>query len=59
MIGDIQWAIQALGPARVMFGSDTADNLPVEVAKYRAMELDDETRTAVLGGTATRVFKLD
>jgi predicted TIM-barrel fold metal-dependent hydrolase len=59
MIGDIQWAIQALGPDRVMFGSDTADNLPVEVAKYRAMGLDDETRAAVLGGTAARVFKLN
>src|SRR5438067_915269 len=37
MVGDIQWAIQALGPDRVMVGSDTADNLPGEGAKYASM----------------------
>jgi|SRR5581483_7291089 len=58
-VGDIGWAIQTLGAGRVMFGSDTADNLPVELAKYHSMALSDETRAAVLGGTAARVFKLD
>jgi predicted TIM-barrel fold metal-dependent hydrolase len=41
-----------------MFGSDTMDNVAVELAKYRSLDLDDEKRAQVLGGTAAQVFKL-
>lgn len=53
---DIRAMIDAVGARRLMFGSDGADNVGVELAKYAALGLDDETRTAVLGGNARRVF---
>ncbi len=58
MVGDIAWAIATVGADHVMFGSDTTDNVAVELAKYRSLDLDDEKRAQVLGGTAAQVFKL-
>jgi predicted TIM-barrel fold metal-dependent hydrolase len=58
MVGDIGWAIAELGADRVLFGSDTRENLGVELAKYEALNLDAETRAAVLGGNASRIFGL-
>lgn len=56
---DIEFALDALGPDRVMFGSDLVTNVAPEVSKYRALDLDDATLDAVLGGTARTVFGLD
>lgn len=56
--GDIQWMISTLGPDRVMMGTDMASNVPVEVAKHKALDLRPEVYEKVMGGTATNVFKL-
>ena len=58
MIGDIAWAISELGAERVMFGSDTPDNVPVELAKFNALTLTDQQRQQVLGGAVSTAFKL-
>jgi uncharacterized protein len=50
--------IDRIGADRVMFGSDHLSNLPVELAKYRAIGLDDEGLARILGGTAVEVFGL-
>jgi hypothetical protein len=55
---DIRWMINTIGADRVMMGADLPSNVPVEVAKYRALELDTETYDQVMGGTAVSVFKL-
>ena len=56
--GDIGVMIQRLGADRVMFGTDSPNNVTTEFAKYRSLDLDEATSTAVLGGTARRVFGL-
>jgi uncharacterized protein len=56
---DVEFAIDELGPERVMFGSDLVTNVAPELAKYRALGLDEATLDAVLGGTAREVFGLD
>jgi predicted TIM-barrel fold metal-dependent hydrolase len=56
---DIQAMLAAVGPERVLFGTDGADNVGVELAKYDALGLDDDVRAAVLGGNARRVYGLD
>ena len=50
--------ITAVGSGRVMLGSDHPLNLPVELAKYRALGLPDQELADVLGGTAAHVFQL-
>ncbi len=50
--------LEVAGAARLMWGSDHPANLPVELAKYRALGLGAEDLGAVLGGTAQRVFGL-
>ena len=54
----VQRAIAELGPQRVLFGSDIALNIPVERAKFSALELADDARAWCLGGSATSVFAL-
>ena len=51
--------VRAIGAARVMFGSDHPSNVASELAKLRAIGLNDEQLTRVLGGTARRVFGLE
>jgi predicted TIM-barrel fold metal-dependent hydrolase len=51
--------VRAVGPERVMFGSDHPSNVASELAKLRAIGLDDEQLVQVLGGTARRVFGLE
>ncbi len=51
--------VRALGAARVMFGSDHPSNVASELAKLRAIGLDEAQLAQVLGGTARRVFSLD
>src|SRR6202012_2337212 len=55
---DIRWMINTIGPERVMMGADLPSNVPVEIAKYRALDLDSKTYDQVMGGTAVSVFKL-
>jgi len=55
---DIRWMISTIGPDRVMMGADLPSNVPVEFAKYRALDLKPETYDQVMGKTAIEVFKL-
>lgn len=51
--------IEKLGSHRVMMGSDWTINLPVELLKIDLLELGEEDKGRVLGGTAMKVFKLE
>jgi predicted TIM-barrel fold metal-dependent hydrolase len=55
---DIAWAVKTLGADRVMVGSDHPTNLAVELTKVRELDLSEEERDMVLGGTAAKVFGL-
>ena len=55
---DIRWMIQTIGADRVMMGADLPSNVPVEIAKYRALDLEQEVYDKVMAGTAIEVFKL-
>jgi predicted TIM-barrel fold metal-dependent hydrolase len=55
---DIRWMISTIGPTRVMMGADLPSNVPVEIAKYKALDLDESVYDQVLGATATEVFGL-
>src|SRR5580693_1952393 len=55
---DIRWMIDTIGPDRVMLGADLPSNVPVEFAKYKALDLAPDVYEKVLGGTAIDVFKL-
>jgi hypothetical protein len=55
---DIRWMINTLGPARVMMGADLTSNIPVEVAKLKALDLAPEVYAQVMGKTAIDTFKL-
>lgn len=55
---DIRWMISTIGPHRVMMGADLPSNVPVEIAKYRALQLEAEAYDQVMGGTAIEVFGL-
>ncbi|MGH8952700.1 MAG: amidohydrolase family protein [Acidimicrobiia bacterium] len=57
--GDIGMMIHKLGGDRVMFGTDAPNNVSTELAKYESLQLDDAARSAVMGGTARRVFGID
>jgi len=58
MIQEVKWLIKELGVDRILFGSDLPDNLPVELAKYKAAKLSVAELEACLGGTAARLFSL-
>ena len=55
---DIRWMISTIGPDRVMMGADLPSNVPVEVAKYQALDLEPQVYDKVMGLTAIDVFKL-
>jgi predicted TIM-barrel fold metal-dependent hydrolase len=55
---DIRWMIDTIGPDRVMMGADLPSNVPVEFAKYRALELEPGVYDQVMGKTAIDVFNL-
>ena len=55
---DILWMIQTIGPDRLMMGADLTNNIPVEVAKFKALNLDPETYAKVMSTTAIKTFKL-
>ena len=41
-----------------MMGADLPSNVPVEIAKYRALDLTPDVYDKVMGGTAIDVFNL-
>ncbi len=55
---DIRWMVSTVGPDRVMMGADLPSNVPVEFAKYKALDLDQASYNKVMGLTAVEVFKL-
>lgn len=55
---DIRWMISTIGPDRVMMGADLPSNVPVEFAKYRALDLEPDVFDRVMGLTAIEVFNL-
>lgn len=55
---DLKDLIKTIGPERIMFGSDLVDNIPVELAKYKSLELSRHEEEWCLGKTAERVFRL-
>jgi predicted TIM-barrel fold metal-dependent hydrolase len=54
----LQAMVEQLGPSRVMLGTDLVKNVPVELAKYRALGLAEEQLEWCLGKTAASVFRL-
>ncbi len=50
--------IDTIGVTRVMFSSDHAINVPVELAKYRTLIEDEVKLERILSGTAMEVFNL-
>ncbi len=54
----IRWMISTIGPERVMLGADLPSNVPVELAKYKALNLEPDVYAQVIGGTAIEVFNL-
>ncbi|MFT4145032.1 MAG: amidohydrolase family protein [Mobilitalea sp.] len=50
--------INTIGVSRVMFSSDHAINVPVELTKYRTLLEDEVKLERVLSGTAMEVFNL-
>jgi uncharacterized protein len=55
---DIRWMINTIGPERVMMGADLPSNVPVEFAKYKALELEAAVYDKVMGDNAVEVFNL-
>jgi uncharacterized protein len=53
---DVRWLLDLVGPERLMLGSDALENIPLELAKYRALGLDDRALARCLAGTAHEVF---
>ena len=54
----VRMLVQELGAERMLMGSDRPENLPVELAKYRAAGLTEGELANVFSGTAVKVFKL-
>ncbi len=54
---NVRRALNALGPEKLMFSSDHAVNIPVELAKYQTL-LEGDALDRVLSGTAIEVFRL-
>jgi predicted TIM-barrel fold metal-dependent hydrolase len=57
-IHELRWLIKELGAHRILFGSDLPENLPVELVKYRSLNLSPHELAACLGGTAARLFQV-
>jgi predicted TIM-barrel fold metal-dependent hydrolase len=56
---ELQWLIKELGVDRILFGSDLPENLPVELVKYRSLNLPSQELAVCLGGTAARLFQIE
>jgi len=55
---NVRKAIKQIGVERIMFSSDHAINVPVELAKYKTLIEDKDDLERVLSGTAIEVFNL-
>lgn len=55
---DTRWLLDTVGADRLMLGSDSIENLPLEIAKYRGMGIPPPDLARCLGGTAVEVFGL-
>ena len=55
---NIEKALKSIGPGKIMFSSDHANNIPVELAKYRTLLPPGRDLDQVLSGTAIDVFGL-
>ncbi len=56
---EIEWWVNDLGPNRIMFGADLPNNRAAEIAKYHALNLNEEQLKGVFGQTAIDVYKLN
>ena len=56
---DIRWMISTIGSTRVMMGADLPSNVPVEISKYKALDLEQSVYDQVIGATAIKVFGLE
>ena len=54
----IEHMVKHYGAQRVMFAGDEAANVPVELAKYRSLDLTEEEMQWCMGRTANEVFGL-
>lgn len=57
-VTEVRRWVKSIGAKRLMFGSDNPFNAPVELAKYRALDLSEEDLAWCLGRTANQVYKL-
>jgi hypothetical protein len=57
-IFELKWLINELGADRILFGSDLPENLPVELTKYKSLDMPIEDLATCLGGTAARLFQI-
>lgn len=55
---ELKWLIDSLGAERIMMGGDLNSNLPVEVFKFRSLDLAPSQLAQCLAGTAIKVFDL-
>ena len=55
---NIRKMLKILGASRIMFSSDHAINVPVELAKYKTLINKEKELEQVLSGTAIEVFNL-
>jgi uncharacterized protein len=55
----IEHFVEQFGASRVMFASDELANIPVELAKYKSLELDQTDKELCLSGTAKKVFQIE
>jgi len=58
MPGDIAMFIEKLGADKVMFGTDIPQNIEMEFAKVRSLNLSKEDKEKFLYKTAEQVFKI-
>ena len=56
---DLSSMVRALGPERVMLGTDLVNNVAVELAKYRTLGFSERELEWCLGKTAAAVFQVD
>lgn len=55
---NVRKALKEIGPSKILFSSDHAVNVPVELAKYRTLLEEGPSLALVLGGNARRIFGL-
>ena len=54
----VQEALKVIGASKLMFSSDHAINIPVELAKYQTAARSDKELEQILSGTALSIYNL-